>query len=99
MAFVLGHEMAHHFEGINTTNIIPLAAAPRGLVDLDRLSVPWIIWSAMQSILARLGRYKFSKTYELEADQLGTWITTIAGYDALRGAAFLCACRIRVTSS
>ena len=36
---------------------------------------------------ARLGGRKFSKTFELEADRLGTWIATIAGYDALRGAA------------
>ncbi|MDA9795085.1 hypothetical protein N9C22_02350 [Paracoccaceae bacterium] len=34
------------------------------------------------------GGRKFSKKYELEADRLCTWIATIAGYDALRGAAF-----------
>ena len=32
LAFVLGHEMAHHLEGLCTSNIKPLAAAPRGLV-------------------------------------------------------------------
>jgi predicted Zn-dependent protease len=37
---------------------------------------------------ARFGERKFSKKYELEADRLGTLIATIAGYDALRGAAF-----------
>ena len=43
----------------------------------------------MQSALARAwGGRKFSKKYELEAGRLGTWTATIAGYDALRGAAF-----------
>ena len=38
---------------------------------------------------ARLGGRKFSKTYELEADWLGTWIATIAGHDALRRSFFM----------
>ena len=43
----------------------------------------------MQSALARAwGGRKFSQKYELKADRLGTWIATITGYDALRGAAF-----------
>ena len=89
LAFVLGHEMAHHLEGhLYQQYQTARSGAERfgGLISLvgasDRL-----VRNA-EHFGARLGGQKFSKTYELEADRLGTWIATIAGYDALRGAAF-----------
>ena len=89
MAFVLGHEMAHHLEGhLYQQYQIARSGAERfgGLISLvgasDRL-----VRNA-EHFGARLGGLKFSKTYGLEADRLGTWIATIAGYDAWRGAAF-----------
>ena len=89
LAFVLGHEMAHHLEGhLYQQYQTARSGAERfgGLISLvgasDRL-----VRNA-EHFGARLGGRKFSKTYELEADRLGTWIATIAGYDALRGAAF-----------
>ena len=89
LAFVLGHEMAHHLEGhLYQQYHTARSGAERfgGLISLvgasDRL-----VRNA-ERLGARLGGRKFSKKYELEADRLGTWIATIAGYDALRGAAF-----------
>ena len=89
LAFVLGHEMAHHLEGhLYQQYQTARSGAERfgGLISLvgasDRL-----VRNA-EHFGARLAGRKFSKTYELEADRLGTWIATIAGYDALRGAAF-----------
>ena len=89
LAFVLGHEMAHHHEGhLYQQYQIARSGAEGfgGLISLvgasDRL-----VRNA-EHFGARLGGLKFSKTYGLEADRLGTWIATIAGYDAWRGAAF-----------
>ena len=41
-----------------------------------------------QRLGAQVGARTYSKDFELEADALGTIITTNAGYDALRGAEF-----------
>ncbi len=89
LAFVLGHEMAHHHEGhLYQQYQIARSGAEGfgGLISLvgasDRL-----VRNA-EHFGARLAGLKFSKTYELEADRLGTWIATIAGYNAWRGAAF-----------
>ena len=80
LAFVLGHEMAHHLEGhLYQQYQSARSGAERfgGLISLvvasDRL-----VRNA-ERLDARLGGRKFSKTYELEADRLGTWIATIAG--------------------
>ena len=89
LAFVLGHEMAHHLEGhLYQQYQSARSGAERfgGLISLVSAS-DRLVRNA-ERLDARLGGRKFSKTYELEADRLGTWIATIAGYDALRGAAF-----------
>ncbi len=89
LAFVLCHEMAHHLERhLYHQYQIARSGAERfgGLISLvgasDRL-----VRNA-ERFGVRLGGRKLSKAHELEADRLGTWISTIAGYDALRGAAF-----------
>ena len=89
LAFVLGHEKAYHLEGhLNQQYQTARSGAERfgGLISLigawDRLVRNAELFGA------RLGGRKFSKTYELEAERLGTWLATIAEYDALRGAAF-----------
>ncbi|MFO6465689.1 M48 family metallopeptidase [uncultured Jannaschia sp.] len=89
IAFVLGHESAHHIEqhiarqrqsattgAIVGGLIATVAGADAGTVDqLSRAG-------------ASVGARRFSKEHELEADALGTIITARAGYDPVRGAAF-----------
>ncbi|WP_308915429.1 M48 family metallopeptidase [Jannaschia sp. LMIT008] len=89
IAFVIGHESAHHIEnhiarqqqsaatGAILGGIIgAVAGADAGVVnDLSRVG-------------ASVGGRRFSKDHELEADALGTIITDAAGYDPVRGAAF-----------
>lgn len=89
VAFVLGHEAAHHIEDHiprTQTNVVSgavlagiLAAAAGG----DQVAI-----EQAQEIGARAGRLSFSKSFELEADRLGTVITDRAGYDPLVGAQF-----------
>jgi predicted Zn-dependent protease len=89
LAFVFGHEAAHHIAGH-----IPLAqrSATEGalvggllatLGGLDPQSV-----DAVSQLGATVGARRYSKEFELEADALGTVIAARAGYDPLQGAAF-----------
>lgn len=89
LAFVTGHEAAHHIAGH-----IPRQAdtALRGalvagvlatLAGADEATVREI-----QRAGAELGARTYSRAFELEADALGTEIAWRAGYDPLRGAAF-----------
>jgi len=89
LAFVMGHEAAHHIGGhiprkqrdtiAGALSFGTLAAASGG--------DPAVIRSA-QDIGANVGSLAYSKDYELEADRLGTILTWNAGYDPLRGAEF-----------
>ena len=100
LPFVLGHEMAHHLEGICTSNIIPLAAAPRGLVGEYCLSVPRIVWSAMQSILTRAWvDVNFPKHLSWKRIGWALGLLRSRGMMPYVGLPFFCACWIRVTSS
>ncbi|MDF0596386.1 M48 family metallopeptidase [Psychromarinibacter halotolerans] len=86
LAFVLGHEAAHHILGH-----IPKAreSAARGavlaavLAEMSGLQGEDLV--AVQSIGAELGVRGFAKTFELEADALGTVIAARSGYDPLTG--------------
>lgn len=89
IAFVVGHEAAHHIENhiaqqrqsatagaIIGTVIGQIAGAnPQVVNDLGRAG-------------AVAGARRFSKEHELEADALGTVITARAGFNPVRGAAF-----------
>ena len=89
LAFVMGHEAAHHIAGhlqSKTRDAVAgalilgvLAAAGGG--DAGAIS-------RAQDLGASVGARTYSKDYELEADELGTVITWNAGYDPLRGAQF-----------
>lgn len=89
LAFVMGHEAAHHIAG-------HLAAkeqdALRGAVLLGTLAAvagaDMTGISRAQDLGASVGSRAKSKDYELQADRLGTIITWNAGYDPLRGAEF-----------
>lgn len=89
VAFVLGHEAAHHIEGHldrqqasavwGAVLIGSVIAASGG----DPSSV-----EAAQRLGAQAGSRVFSKDYELEADALGTVIAARSGFDPVQGAAF-----------
>lgn len=89
MAFVIGHEAAHHIEqhlvqiaqsaGAFTT-IFESAAAASGIT---------LEGQALAGELGELfGSRVYSKQFELEADALGTVIAKRAGFDPVRGAQF-----------
>lgn len=89
LAFILGHEAAHHIAGH-----IPRAEANAqiGAMVLGSLAQaagrsPRAVNEAAR-VGATVGARRFAKEFELEADELGTIIAARAGYDPLLGAAF-----------
>lgn len=89
LAFVMGHEAAHHIAGhlprqqqnamagaIILGGLASLAGAGSGAVD------------AALDLGANVGARSYSKDFELEADAIGTVITRTAGFDPVRGARF-----------
>lgn len=89
LAFVMGHEAAHHIQGhLQQTQ----ANAQAGAVIFSGLAAltgadDTVIRSAQQ-IGATVGARSYSKEFELDADRLGTIITKRAGYNPVRGAEF-----------
>jgi Zn-dependent protease with chaperone function len=89
LAFVMGHEAAHHIAGHlarQQQNATAGAILLGGLAALTGASS-----SAVQSATdlgAAVGARSYSKEFELEADALGTVITRRAGFDPVRGAEF-----------
>jgi predicted Zn-dependent protease len=89
IAFVLGHEAAHHIAGhiplqqqsAQTGAIVAgvLASATGASADQVR---------AAQQIGASLGARTYSKEFELEADAIGAEIALLAGFDPLVGIGF-----------
>ncbi len=89
LAFVMGHEAAHHIKGhIARTqqNAVAGAVIAGSLAVLLGGSGEAV--DAAQRNGALVGARSYSKEFELEADALGTVITAKAGYDPLRGAQF-----------
>ncbi|MDP3341121.1 M48 family metallopeptidase [Frigidibacter sp.] len=89
LAFVMGHEAAHHIAGH-----IPRQqqTASTGAILLGGLAAAYgydeaTVRSA-QNIGAGIAGRAYAKNYELEADQLGTVIAWNAGFDPERGAMF-----------
>ncbi len=86
IAFVLGHEAAHHIERHleQQRNNAQAGALVTGIIagvlgaDVDTGA----------QIGGAIGARAYSKKNELEADALGTVITKRAGFDPVRGAAF-----------
>ncbi|MEM9580349.1 MAG: M48 family metallopeptidase [Pseudomonadota bacterium] len=89
LAFVMGHEAAHHISrhlerqrrnatagAVVLAGITALAGGGQGAID------------TAQQVGASVGARTYSKDFELEADRLGTIITHKAGYNPVRGAAF-----------
>ncbi len=89
LAFVLGHEAAHHIAGHigrQQQNAVAGAVIFAGLATLSGGDAGAV--RSAQRLGAEVGARSYSKDFELEADALGTVITARAGYDPLRGAAF-----------
>lgn len=89
LAFVLGHEAAHHILGHipQTQQTAVLGAVVAGaLAQAGGFTGDGV--ALAQDLGATVGSRAFSKDYELQADQLGTVITARSGFDPLRGAEF-----------
>jgi len=89
LAFVTGHEAAHHISRHLARQQRNATAGALVLAGITALAGGGD--SAVQSaqeLGATVGARTYSKDFELEADQLGTIITHKAGYDPVRGAAF-----------
>lgn len=89
VAFVLGHESAHHIEGHipRQEHTTMTGAVLAGMVVAATGGGPDAVREA-QNLGAFAGSRVYSKEYEFEADILGTIISHAAGYDPVRGAAF-----------
>lgn len=89
LAFILGHEAGHHIAGH-----IPRAqtSAMTGALILGTLAALGGAGTqgveTAQQIGGAVGARQYSKSYELEADAIGTLVAWRAGFDAERGAAF-----------
>lgn len=90
MAFVLSHEAAHHIAGhldrVQQNATFGAAVVGQIVTALGETD-PRAIRTA-QEIGAAFGARTYSKDFELEADELGTVIAFMAGFDPVRGAAF-----------
>lgn len=86
LAFVMGHEAAHHVQGHiarQKENAAAGAVIFGGLATLTGTDP-----ETAQRIGAQVGARTYSKEFELEADALGTVITARAGYDPVNGSQF-----------
>ena len=90
LAFVLGHETAHHIAGHierQQQNAVAGAVIFAGLATLTGAATP-MRFGRRKKLGAQVGARTYSKDFELEADALGTIITAKAGYNPIRGAEF-----------
>ena len=89
LAFVMGHEAAHHIRRHLARQQRNATAGALVLAGITAIAGGGdsAIQSA-QDIGASVGARTYSKDFELEADELGTIITHKAGYNPVRGAAF-----------
>lgn len=89
IAFVLGHEAAHHISehlGRQRQNATAGALVFGSLAQITGGGSEAI--ESATRLGATVGARSYSKNFELEADALGTVITHKAGYDPVRGAEF-----------
>lgn len=89
LAFVLGHEAAHHIAGHigrQQQNAVAGAVIAGSLAVL--LGGGQEAVEVAQQRGARVGARTYSKAFELEADALGTVIAARSGFDPIRGAEF-----------
>ena len=89
LAFVFGHEAAHHIAGhlARQQQNATLGAAIFGVLAAQTGAEAGGLENA-QRLGAAVGARSYSKAFELEADRLGTVLTALAGYNPLRGAQY-----------
>ena len=89
LAFVLGHEAAHHIEGHipKRKDQAMSGALMAGILAQASGLSPEEVKQA-QNLGAEVAARSYSKDFELEADALGAEIALVAGFDPIRGAAF-----------
>ncbi len=89
LAFVMGHEAAHHIAGhIPRQQNTALAGAVLAGVLAQVSGAGQDVVNSAQDLGATVGARRFSKDFELEADSLGSEIALVAGYDPMVGVAF-----------
>lgn len=89
LAFVMGHEAAHHISGHiprQQQNAAAGAILLGGLAAITGASQTMVDQAV--DIGAGVGARSYSKNFELEADGLGTVITHRAGYNPVKGAEY-----------
>ncbi|AZL60075.1 peptidase M48 [Tabrizicola piscis] len=89
LAFVLGHEAAHHIAGHiprRQEQAMSGALLAGLLAQANGLSPEEV--RAAQDLGAQVAARTYSREFELEADALGAEIALIAGFDPMRGSGF-----------
>ncbi|MBN8630581.1 MAG: M48 family metallopeptidase [Rhodobacterales bacterium] len=89
LAFVLGHEAAHHIEGHipkRQDQAMSGALLAGVLAQASGLSPEEV--KEAQNLGAEVAARSYSKDFELQADALGAEITLLAGYDPVLGTGF-----------
>jgi len=89
LAFVVGHEAAHHIAGHlarQQQNATAGAIILGGLAAMTGASNAGV--QTATDLGAAVGARSYSKEFELEADALGTVLTRRAGFNPVRGAEF-----------
>lgn len=89
LAFILGHETAHHIAGHlpRTRQTASAGAILAGTLAQIGGANADVVRTA-QDLGATVGARRFSREFELEADDLGARIAARAGYDPVRGARY-----------
>lgn len=89
LAFVIGHEAAHHIAGhLQQQSDTAYQGAMLGGFTAAILGADAEAIEAAQDIGAFVGSRQFSKSHEIEADQLGAQIAIMAGFDPELGVAY-----------
>lgn len=89
IAFVMGHEAAHHIAGhIPRRQQSAMAGAMVAAVLAQASGADPAAVREIQALGAEVGARSYSREFELEADALGAEIAFLAGFDPVRGAAF-----------
>ena len=89
IAFVLGHEAAHHILGhIPQQQQTAMAGAMMAGILAQATGAGAEAVQAAQQMGATVGARRYSRAFELEADALGTEIAFYAGFDPVLGAGF-----------
>ena len=89
LAFVMSHEAAHHIRGHIARQKKNAAIGAQVFGDVaSRTGGSASAVELATRIGANVGARSYSKDFELEADELGTVLTALSGYDPLRGAQF-----------